>query len=251
MSNKKTKRTGDRLVLAVAVLLALLLTAAVIALVAGTRQGRAGDIPTQTTGAAAETTRPIQIQVPEEVSIDLGQGLRITDVGSYAGVYMEDGSDDIVSDVMMLLVTNESDRDLQYARITLTAGERTREFSVSTLPAGERALLLEEGRMPYVREDYSAQVHDVVFFQEPLSLQEDRLALSGLDGAINVTNISGGPIEDDIVIYYKNRSADLYYGGITYRARIQGGLADGEIKQVMTGHFDPEDCQVLFVTCGG
>jgi hypothetical protein len=52
------------------------------------------------------------------------------------------------------------------------------------------------------------------------------------------------------VIYYKNSASDLYYGGITYRIRIEGGLAAGEIRQAMGNHLSESGSAVMFVTIG-
>lgn len=249
MSNKKFKKSAGWLVWLVVLVVGLLLAALAAAVFFGSRR-QAADVPSQPYEAV--TTEPVQIQIPEDVNINLGYGLEITDAGSYTGIYMEDGTDDTVSGTAMIVVTNTSDQALQYAGITVSAGERTLEFSVSTLPAGESVLLLEAGRQEYVQGETfaSAVAHEVVFFDEPLSLCEDQLEISALDGAMNVTNISGQDITGDITIYYKNASADLYYGGITYRARIEGGLAAGEIKQIMTEHFSASGSEVVFVTAG-
>jgi hypothetical protein len=42
----------------------------------------------------------------------------------------------------------------------------------------------------------------------------------------------------------------MYYGGITYRIRIEGGLKAGEIRQGTAAHFNPDNSTVVFVTCG-
>ena len=68
-----------------------------------------------------------------------------------------------------------------------------------------------------------------------------------MDGALNVQNVSDAAITGDIYICYKNAASDLYYGGITYRARIEGGLAPGEIRQVMTGHYSTVGSAIVMV----
>ena len=60
--------------------------------------------------------------------VDLGVGLLVTKIGSYAGIYMEDGSDRIVSNMMMLLVKNTTGKDLQLARISVVYEDFTAEF---------------------------------------------------------------------------------------------------------------------------
>ena len=57
-----------------------------------------------------EATYQANIGELDEVNIVLGSGLGILDVGSYTGIFMEDGSDEVVSGVLMAVVTNRSDR---------------------------------------------------------------------------------------------------------------------------------------------
>lgn len=59
----------------------------------------------------------------EEANIALDNGLIITKIGSYTGTYMEDASDEQVSDVMMILVSNTTETALQYAEITLSTAD--------------------------------------------------------------------------------------------------------------------------------
>jgi hypothetical protein len=100
-------------------------------------------------------------------------------------------------------------------------------------------------------EDISkATADNVAIFQEPLSLCEKQLQIQALDGIMNVVNISGEDIAGDIVIYYKNAAADLYYGGITYRVRLTGSMKNNEIKQLVANHFSDSGSKIMFVTIG-
>lgn len=186
----------------------------------------------------------------ETVSINLGSGLYITDLGSYTGMYMEDGSDEILSNILMITVKNEGTQTLQYADIKLPVGEEEAQFSITTLPAGEQAVLLEKNRMAYSEKaDRSTAVaSNISFFEEPLSLHEDLLKLQIMNGIMNVTNVSDEDIDGDIVIYYKNSAAGLYYGGITYRVRVEGGLKAQEIRQVAGAHLSQTGSAVMFTT---
>ncbi|MBO5070133.1 MAG: hypothetical protein J6C37_07205 [Roseburia sp.] len=201
--------------------------------------------------AAVSEKTPV-IGAMEDVEVVLGKCLQIINIGSYTGAFVEDGTNEIVSGVLMLVVTNISETDLQYAQITLPTEEGEAQFSISTLPAGESAVILEQNRMPYTgQEDCSmAVISNIATFDETLSLCENQLELQILDGAINVTNISGEDITGDVVIYYKNAADDLYYGGITYRVRIEGGMAADEIQQIMAGHFSDSGSKIMFVTVG-
>lgn len=212
-----------------------------------TPTGTPTDAPTQQTD-----TPKAELDEIKEAGINLGHGMLITDIGKYTGIYMEDGSDELVSGILMIVVTNTGEDAVQYAEIELAGKSGTAEFSLSTLAPGASVVLLEQNRMAYdPAEDYaSAVTKNVVLFQEPLSLCEDQVKLQVLDGAINVTNISGTDITGDIVIYYKNSAVDMLYGGITYRVRIEGGLKSGEIRQIMASHFSESGSAIMFVTVG-
>lgn len=215
-----------------------------------------GEEPTQEQNdteepTVAPETKPVQIEELKEISINLGSGMRITDVGKYTGIYMEDGSDEIVSGVMMIAVTNEGEQAVQYAEISVPVGDEMAYFTLSTLPAGATVILLEQSRMEYVPGEYvTAVAENVALFKEPLDLREDQVKIQNLQGALNISNISDGDIEGDICIYYKNSAADVYYGGITYRVRLEGGLKAGEIKQIVASHFSQSGTAIMFVTCG-
>lgn len=215
--------------------------------------------PTGTSAPSEEAAQSVETQfatIPvltaaEQKPVELEQGLRIIRMDSYAGVYMEDGSDEIVSDVMMLIVENGAAQDLQLARIDVAYGDFTAEFEVTNLPAGEKVVVLEKNRHSSVSEEYrSVSSRNVVFFPEGMGLQEDRLEITGQQGSIDVKNISETDVAGDIYVYYKNSASDILYGGITYRAKIENGLAVGETKRVLTGHYSPDNCTVVMVTCG-
>lgn len=257
---KKKKPTIPPLQLFITIILVIMLVAVVSGLMFGVGEG--GDLPgdnqstgaarpSQSDGASGETKPPAQLETVEDKNFNLIDGLQITDIGSYTGIYMEDGSDEVVSRVLMIVLTNNGVSTLQYAEIVMAGADREAVFTVSTLPAGESVVLLEQTRMAYTDADEftSAIAQNVTFFTEPLSLLEDRLKIQAVQGAINVTNISGADITGDIVIYYKNSSSDMFYGGITYRARIEGGLKDGELRQIVPSHFSADGSTILFVTC--
>lgn len=199
----------------------------------------------------AGQTKPVHVDEVKPTDIDLGNGLYITDVGKYTGVYMEDGSDEMVSGILMIAVTNRGENAVQYARITMPLGDQTAQFVLSTLPVGGTVILLEQTRMAYVPGEYiEAAADNVALFSGPLSLCQDRLEIQILDGAINITNVSGADIIGDIVIYYKNTAADVYYGGITYRVRLEGGMKADEVRQIVASHFSAVGSTIMFVTCG-
>lgn len=181
--------------------------------------------------------------------IALGNQLYITKMGSYAGAYVEDGSDEIVTDVMMILLENQSENDLQYAEITVEFVSGSALFTVSNLPAGKSAVLLETSRAAWTEEEVvSTSVENLVFFESPMSVLENELKITGQDGSLTIENISGQDINVPMYVYYKNAINDMFYGGITYRIQLAEGIANGNAVQIATSHFDPDSSVVVAVT---
>lgn len=191
-----------------------------------------------------------QISIPDDEQSQaafLGDSLYITDVGNYTGAYMEDGTDEFVSNVLMIVLKNENTMALQLARIHLVYSDFTADFEVTNLPAGESVVLLEKNRHAYVEEKFMrSSMENVVFFQTPMSLCEDQVKLTGGNGEITVENLSD-QVLGEVFIYYKNSAVDLFYGGITYRARLEAGLQPGDSMKLLTTHYYQNACTIIDV----
>ena len=241
--NKKNRSQAGALWVFLAVVGVLAALILIISLTAGYND------PESTT--PSNSTNPVKIEAQENVNINLGYGLYITNVAKYTGIFMEDGTDEIVSGVLMIVVENTDDTDIRLAEIEMSVGKQTASFKLTTLPAGESMVLLETSRMQYTDMDFTTAIaKNVVLFQEPLSCCEDKIKIQILGSALNITNISGSDITGDVVIYYKNASSDMLYGGITYRVTVTGGLKAGEIKQLTGSHFSASGSRIMFATIG-
>lgn len=256
--SKKKKKSTDRTVLTVLLTVVLILLAGMIwlAVCLGPQEV---PTPEQTDAPDSGSTESVPVRTEEKQTaeatespvIELGSGLVVHYISGYAGIYMEDGSGDLVTDVMMLLLENTAEEDLQLARISVEYSDFTAEFEVTNLPAGEKVVVLEKNRHPKPDEKYRAiQAKNVLFFPETMGLQEDRIRITGANGSLEVENISGEDITGDIYIYYKNSASDLLYGGITYRVTVKGGLAAGEKIRVVAGHHTVDGSRILLVDCG-
>ena len=252
MSKKnQPKKTGGLLILLILLILAGIAAALLC-------RPQAGPVrPARPTAGKTEPTEPVQTVptqtlppvVETQPGISLDYGLQITDHGSYTGLYMEDGSNEIVSEVMMLVVQNNGEADIQLAELTALCGGETYRFKLTNLAVGKRAVLLDLDRKHAESGTPEAvELDSVALFQEPMELHEDVIEIGGLEGMLNVKNISDTDISGDIHIYYKYAAQDIYYGGITFRVRIQGGLKAGELRQIPAGHFDPKGCEIIQVT---
>ena len=202
---------------------------------------------TQPTQAAVEVP-DAQIQPQEQMVINLGSGLELTDSGKYTGLYMEDGSNKVVSNVMMIVVRNNGQQDIQWAAFTAVSGAETYRFQLTNLAAGEQVVLLDLDQKKADGYLTSAAMDQIVLFSEPMSLYENTIQISGMNGMLNVKNISDTDIAGDVYIYYKYAAQDLYYGGVTFRVRVEGGLKAGEIRQVLAQHYTEKGCAFVQVT---
>lgn len=192
-----------------------------------------------------EPTGGIALAPTKEV--DLGSGLYITDIGEYTGIYMEDGVDDFVTGIMMAVLNNRSQQDLQLVQFTMTYADFTASFEATNIPAGESVVLLEKNRHAYAQQIHTdLNVSNLAFFRDPMGLRQDRVKLTEGQGSITVENLTDAPM-GEIFIYYKNSAADIYYGGITYRTRLTGGLQPGESQTLIAAHFYPGASTVMDV----
>ena len=192
-------------------------------------------------------------ETAESTSYSLENNLEISSIGSYDGPFLEDGSNEEVSDVLMITLKNNGTQTLQYAELTLECKDGIAEFAFSTLAPNEEMIVLEANRLSYAKgmnDIKNAVLDNVVFFEEEPTLCADMVQISTLDGAMNIENISGSDITGRVIVYYKNYQDDTYQGGITYRAIIEDGIEAGGIKQIMTSHFFADSSKIVFVTCG-
>ncbi len=263
MNGKPSRNKGKTRSLVATISACTVLLIALLIFVLSPEAGETGDDPAlNTTGNQGELQaeprasdpgdRNASGQTGSQGIYDLGSEVAITGVLPYTGAFMEDRTDDVVTDILAIQVTNSGEEYIQTMDILLTSGDVQARFSLSTLFPGETVVVLEKNRMAYSTAPGFEQVQtgNVVLFDEHPGMFQDKLEIQCLDGVINVTNISGEDISGDILIYYKNYVHGMYYGGITYRLRIEGGLKNGEIRQGTAAHFNPDNSAIVFVTCG-
>lgn len=255
-SKKKKKNTGFRWIFAVVILLILAIAALWIVATAQEEPQLQPPETTQAPETSAQNEETESVQATEDTEetvspvlpINLGYGVYLEQVNKYAGIYMEDGSDELVSGIMMIRVTNTGEEDIQLMQIEVAYADATYHFQVTNLPAGSGAVLLEQSRQAKPEGDpISAAASNVVLFPENMKVDQTVFEISGAAGMMNVKNISDSDVEGNIYVYYKYKTQDLFYGGITFRVTVEGGLKAGEIRQLMTSHFNPDTCQVVMV----
>lgn len=209
--------------------------------------------PAVTPKPDAEMPTPTESPEPESsLPIDLGWGLMLTEVKSYAGLYLEDGSDEVVSGIMMVRVKNMGSELIQLANITAQdAAGNSYSFQLTTLLPGAEMTVLESGRAAYSAEVeiVDAAANDVAVFSEVPSMHEDILSFECSDYTIKVKNISEADFPGGRV-FYKSVSGSLYIGGITYTVTIPA-LGPGEETVLSARHYYEGASALVFVTYAG
>lgn len=183
--------------------------------------------------------------------IDIGQGLKITDLSVVTGNFPEDGSGEFLKEVLSAEFVNEGDKTLQYAKVNVTIDEEVYTFELSTLPGGERLRAFEVNKksVPENSQNITAEAENIALFSEEPSCYEDKLEIIPGKKQIMVKNISNEDIKNEISVFFKNETAGIYMGGITYRVRIDG-LKAGETISGYSSHADEEGTKIMFVTFG-
>lgn len=167
--------------------------------------------------------------------------------------FPEDGSFEEKKDVFGLTVKNDSVKTIQFLRIKVTTDRKEMTFEITTLPGNMAVNVFEKSGQTLEKDEkiLSIKGENRADFGKSISLQQDTFELVANDKVINVRNISDKDINSDIYLYYKKKDTDgNYFGGITFRARING-LRSGELKQVSVSNFALSDSEVIFLDYAG
>ena len=194
-------------------------------------------IPVITEEISANQVEGFEEKKPKnsQIGIIVDSWLKIISIGEKDGV-------------LSVFVRNTSDKDIQYALLTVSVSGEKAEFPITTLTAGASATLRCQNGLTYNDETsyYNWKISDKVVFNENLSCHPDAFEIDGVDGFISIKNVSGKDIEGKIYIYYKNVTDGVYDDGVTYRAYVDG-LKKGEKTQIQTQHYLKDFSRIMFV----
>lgn len=178
----------------------------------------------------------------------MDSGIAIVDLGNYAGMYVEDGSDTQIDSVAGVVLENTSGHTIQLVQFTLTFGQDTYEFRVTTLPHGARVLVQEMNKKSFkdVDQNFTAAISAIAHFQQEPSLHTDVFSVTGTETGIELRNLTDKDIAGPIYVYYKTRNSDGYAGGITYRLTIPE-LKAKSTYAVNANHFWIGSSEIMFI----
>ena len=207
-------------------------------------------IPTETQ-PEVEFTEPTDpeptitvIELPYEIE---GTTLKVLRVAPYVGMYMEDGSNEEVSDIAMMLVENIGEEAVEYGKITMEYEGQTVSFVVTALPAGGKAIVQAADRSSCPEGDIHGCWAEVAYLPQ-LEMSESEVAvIDNGDNSLTVENLTDETIPVVRVFYkYYMEEEDIFVGGITFTAKITD-LAAGEYITVSPSHFASGSGKVVMV----
>lgn len=179
--------------------------------------------------------------------LDYSGRLEFTYYGSFSGKFLEDGTDEYVQNVAILLVTNISQEYLEYAVATFDINGEVAAFVATGLAPGESAWVLEKNRLQVEKDAVFTHVDDIASFTKYISPAETGVQVALGEGQLSVKNNTGKDL-NNVYVYYKQVHTDgNFLGGITYRVPM-GSLQSGEEASSVAMHCNVTNCRVVSIT---
>ena len=208
------------------------------------KPGNTQGVPSGSNTVTPAPTENPYIDLPYTIE---GYDLVIQRVAEYDGIYLEDGSNEEVTDVAMMLLVNTGKEAIEYADITLTYGDTAVNFVASAIPAGGRAVVqaTDRKKMPSGRIT-GCNAGIAVLDTLEMSAAEISVVDNG-SNTLTVTNLTGADIPT-VRVFYKYYMEDdaAYVGGITYTAKIDD-LAAGSAVNITPSHYVSGSSKVVMV----
>lgn len=197
-----------------------------------------------TDGVKENDNQSNNISFPYEIS---GTTLTVEHIGSYDGIFLEDGSDEEVNGIAAMVLKNTGENPVEYADISLKDGKKEFKFEVSDIPAGETVVVQEKNRKKYKERTYTS-CSGIMASMDELEMSEETVHVEETeDGKLEITNLTEEEIPC-VRIFYKfyMEEEETYVGGITYTAKV-AELAPGESRNIIPSHYVSGNSRVMMV----
>lgn len=193
----------------------------------------AGTAPTKAEMSGEYTARS---EFPHTVG-----GVEVSDMFSYSGSFVEDGSGRQVSGIAAVRVRNNSSKAYQLLSLSFATDGGDIVFDVTALLPGAEMSVLSKEAVPYNADLLVSNVTAIksLEFTETPSLNSDIFELSASGGVLGVKNISGKQV-GNVYVYYKSTDSNGLFGdgrrGGRHRRVKHGGR-----EYYYTAFFDPAE----------
>lgn len=190
------------------------------------------------------TNETIGLQFPCEVP---GHNLRIEKLAPYTGIFVEDGTNQQVTDVAMLLVQNTGDSAVEYAEIMVDYADKTLCFQITALPAGER-MVVQEKSGHVVPKGVAGRASALVVHRTRMNITPEISVSDNGDNSLTVKNLTNQTIPTVRVFYkYYMEKENMFVGGIAFTVRITS-LGPESSMVVYPSHYNSQTSRVVMAT---
>lgn len=179
----------------------------------------------------------------------LGNGIVVTQMFPYTGIFVEDGSDTPVSGIAACTVENNGPDAVQMLVFSLRASDgRNFIFEVSSLLPGQRVNVLEKSKETYDENavGFTAYREAYAVYSEVPSLQPDKVQLFCSGSTIRVTNLTEETMKT-CRVFFKYKQKNTFIGGVTFSVKLTD-LKPDEPAVLTPSHYNEDNCEILFVT---
>ena len=186
----------------------------------------------------------IGLQFPCEVP---GHNLRIEKLAPYTGIFVEDGTNQQVTGVAMIMVQNTGDDVVEYAEITVEYANKTLCFQITALPAGER-MVVQEKTGSGVPEGAAGAASALVVHRTQMKIASEISVSDNGDNSLIVKNMTNETIPTVRIFYkYYMENENMFVGGIAFTVRITSLGSDSSMV-VYPSHYNSQTSRVVMAT---
>lgn len=196
--------------------------------------GSATTVPSVPITPTMPSTKPA-LQLPYQIP---GTGLIIEEIRSYDGIYVEDGTNNDITGVAMILLRNLGKKDIDLAEITLYYGDFIREFKVTSLPKGMSVVVQEKNRNPVAAGKLEKCTAAVVEAVDAFQLSPGDISITEkADNSLVIKNLTSKDLPSVRVFYkYFMEEEQLLVGGVTFSSNVTG-LKAGQSVTIKPAHY--------------
>ena len=173
-------------------------------------------------------------------------GLVMERLSSYEGPFLEDKSNEEVSDVACLIIRNQGPRVVSCAKINLHCNDKSYYFELWDIPNGESVVVLDRNRTKYHQTVIISASASIMYADAPLNNAEVIISEQGM-GQVVISNISNCAM-DNLVLCHKgyDSSCSLYLGGITHYKKCPK-IESGETIVITPEHYANGYSRILWI----
>lgn len=207
--------------------------------------GYPADIQSKGDSSARTTQRITDIGLPYPIP---DTNLVIRSLTSFDGSFVEDGTDEEVTNVAGIVIENTGADDVEYVEINLDADGETYRFSGSGLKGNSSILILEADKKPSISADNITGASATVSSPDNFSLLDNMIQIEETDEQrIVIKNLSDQELAAVKVFYkYYQTDGNIFLGGITYVTTAYD-VEPGDSVELYPEHFSAADSVITMI----